>query len=81
MVYIQKLHVPAAADIQFSREAAISQIDKTEAEIGEAAAKDMQLWGISKFNHAKEVENLKTWLQERFVYLDTVIRAYPETAY
>lgn len=62
-------------------EAALDQIDKTEAVIGEAAASDGMRWGINKFNHAQEVEKLKSWLRKRFSYLDSVIRAYPEKEY
>jgi len=62
-------------------EVALDQIDKTEAVIGEAAASDGMRWGINKFNHAQEVEKLKSWLRKRFSYLDSVIRAYPEKEY
>ena len=62
-------------------EVALDQIDKTEAVIGEAAASDGMRWGINKFNHAQEVENLKNWITGRFSYLDSVIGAYPEKEY
>ena len=40
-----------------------------------------RLWGIHKFSHEKEVAKLKTWLKNRFTYLDGVINAYPEKQY
>ena len=62
-------------------QAVIEQIDQTEATIGPAAKADMELWGINKFSHQKEVVRLKVWLQNRFTYLDSVINAYPEKRY
>ena len=62
-------------------QAVIEQIDQTEATIGQAAKADMELWGINKFSHQKEVARLKVWLQNRFTYLDSVINAYPEKRY
>lgn len=59
----------------------IEQIDQTEATIGPAAKADMELWGINKFSHQKEVARLKVWLQNRFTYLDSIINAYPEKRY
>jgi len=57
------------------------QIDKTEEAIAAAADADMALWDISKFQHAEEVAKMKTWLRERFAYLNQVINNYPEIKY
>lgn len=62
-------------------QAVLDQIDRTEKVIGDAAKADMALWGIHKFSHEKEVAKLKTWLKNRFTYLDGVINAYPEKQY
>ena len=62
-------------------QSALKQIDRTEEVIGDAAREDMTLWGINKFSHEKEVAKLKTWLQNRFTYLDSVINYYPEKRY
>lgn len=62
-------------------QSALKQIDRTEEVIGDAAREDMTLWGINKFSHEKEVAKLKTWLQNRFTYLNSVINDYPEKRY
>ena len=37
----------------------------------------MDRWGISNYNHADEYRKLRTWLTNRFNYLDRIIRNYP----
>ena len=50
---------------------------ETEELIGEEAQADMDRWGISNYNHADEYRKLRTWLTNRFNYLDRIIRNYP----
>ena len=40
----------------------------------------MDLWGIDNYSHTAEVGKMKTWLRNRFKYLDGIINAYPEKA-
>ena len=49
-----------------------------EALIGQAAQEDMDRWGIDNYTHAEEYRKLRTWLTNRFRYLDGVIRNYPK---
>ena len=49
-----------------------------EALIGKAAQEDMDRWGIDNYTHAEEYRKLRTWLTNRFRYLDGVIRNYPK---
>jgi len=56
----------------------LDNIDKTEAAIASAANSDMDLWDIDNYTHSTEVSKLKTWLKNRFNYLDGVINAYPD---
>jgi len=56
----------------------LSEIDKVSAIISEAAYEDYDIWGISAYMDYKEqVELMKTWLVNRFNYLDTIIPKYP----
>jgi hypothetical protein len=34
-------------------------------------------WGITNYNHAEEYRKLRSWLTDRFNYLDRIIRNYP----
>lgn len=56
----------------------LKNIDLTEDVIAEAAQEDMDLWGIGNYKHKTEVKSLKTWLANRFSYLDGIINAYPD---
>lgn len=76
--FVKVLKAKWAADKDRLLSACLTQIDKTEAVIATAAANDMEIWSITKFNHAQEVAKLKEWLTNRFAYLDTVIPNYPE---
>ena len=49
-----------------------------EALIGKVAQEDMDRWGIDNYTHAEEYRKLRTWLTNRFRYLDGVIRNYPK---
>ncbi|MBQ9193441.1 MAG: CotH kinase family protein [Bacteroidales bacterium] len=53
-------------------------LEEQEALIGEAAQADMDRWGIDRYSHAEEYRKLRTWLTNRFHYLDGVIRKYPK---
>ena len=50
---------------------------ETEALIGEEAQADMDRWGITNYHHAEEYRKLRSWLTDRFNYLDRIIRNYP----
>jgi CotH protein. len=52
-------------------------LTETEALIGEEAQADMDRWGITNYNHAEEYRKLRSWLTDRFNYLDRIIRNYP----
>ena len=62
------------------QEAALDNIKKTEEAIRDDAIDDMDLWGIDNYSHTAEVGKMKTWLRNRFKYLDGIINAYPEKA-
>lgn len=79
--FVRRLKVRWNSSRKTLLQAALDQIDRTDAVIGEAAQEDMALWNIDKFSHAQEVAGLKAWLQNRFTYLDSVINAYPEKSY
>ena len=55
----------------------LSCLDETEDLIGGAAQTDMDQWGIGNYRHAEEFRKLRSWLKNRFNYLDGVIRNYP----
>ena len=61
-------------------EKVLEQIAETEDIIGEAAQDDLDLWGISNYDHEAEVKKLIRWLTNRFGYLDGVIKSYPTGA-
>ena len=50
---------------------------ETEALIGKEAQADMDRWGIKNYKHAEEYRKLRSWLTDRFNYLDRIIRNYP----
>ncbi len=52
-------------------------LEETEALIGTAAQEDMDLWGIDNYRHDEEYRKLRTWLVNRFNFLDRIIRNYP----
>ena len=52
-------------------------LDETEKLIGSAAQADMDRWDIDNYRHADEYRKLRTWLENRFSFLDGIIRKYP----
>lgn len=50
---------------------------ETETLIGKEAQADMDRWGIKNYKHAEEYRKLRSWLTDRFNYLDRIIRNYP----
>ena len=52
-------------------------LDETEKLIGSAAQADMDRWDIDNYRHADEYRKLRNWLENRFSYLDGIIRKYP----
>lgn len=55
----------------------LAYLDEVEDIIADAAQDDMDLWGITNYEHEKEYKKLCTWLRNRFGYLDGVIKRYP----
>ena len=55
----------------------LDYLDALEELIGYAAQEDMDLWDISNYKHLAQVQSLEIWLNNRFNYLDGVIRSYP----
>jgi len=59
-------------------EAVLENIDAVYEVTGSAMVKDAKLWGIAdNYTTSSEVKKLKTWLTNRFNYLDNVIANYP----
>ena len=52
-------------------------LEETEELIGTAAQEDMDRWGINNYRHEEEYRKLRTWLTNRFNYLDRIIPKYP----
>ncbi len=61
----------------------LDQIDRTKSVIRDAAVADQTLWNIDRtqFSHPGQVDRLRSWLINRFRYLDTVVNRYPEVDY
>ena len=74
--FVVRLQACWEAERERLLETVLSQIDRTEEAIGASAARDTGIWGIG-FDHATEVAGLKTWLSQRFAYLDGVVKGYP----
>ena len=55
-------------------------LDETESLIGSSAQADMDRWNINNYRHADEYRKLRSWLKNRFDYLDGVIRNYPTSS-
>lgn len=59
-------------------EAVLANIDAVNEAIGNDLKEDSVLWGISKnYDTASEISRLKTWLVNRFSYIDGIIAIYP----
>ena len=56
----------------------LDYLNEVEDLIGDEAQEDMELWGIRNYNHEAEFKKLCTWLANRFVYLDGIIKKYPK---
>ena len=61
--------------------AVLEQIKQSENAIMYKAAADIKIWNIQGFTHTGGVNGLKTYLRNRFSYLDGIIKAYPVKAY
>ena len=55
----------------------LDYLDAVEELIGDAAQKDMDLWGIDNYKHHTQVQAMYTWLLNRFDYLNGIINNYP----